>query len=120
MLSFIAWIRQRRLSEDERFDIKFEFGGFSAGKTGWDKALSIILVISIIGAIGVLGYVIANPKVGENFTEFYILGEQGQAANYPEEIILGESATVIVGIINHEQEEARYRVEVKAFGEIMG
>ncbi len=120
LMSVIAWIRQKRLSVEERFEVKYESKSISSGKTSWDKALSIILVISILGAIGVLGYVIANPKVGEKFTEFYILGDGGQAANYPEEITLGDSASVIVGIINHEQGETTYRVEVRAFSEVIG
>lgn len=49
----------------------------------------------------------------EPFTEFYILGSEGTAENYPTEYILGESGTVIVGIINHEQRPANYTVEVK-------
>ena len=38
------------------------------------KALSIVLVVSILGALGILGYIIAIPKVVEGFTEFYIPG----------------------------------------------
>jgi uncharacterized membrane protein len=115
-LSLIAWIRLRRLPEEERFDPRLSIGGAGLGKTGWDRTLSVILIISIVGAVGVLSYVIANPKVGEKFTEFYILGQEGQAAEYPEEITLGSSANVIVGIINHEQEVTSYRVEVVVSG----
>ncbi len=50
---------------------------------GWDKALSVILALTILGAIGTLGYAIASPKVGEKFTEFYIEGLEGKAADYP-------------------------------------
>jgi len=83
---------------------------------GWDKALSIILVIVILGALGMLGYVIASPKVGERFTEFYIEGLEGKAADYPKELALGEEGKVIVGIINREHETATYRVEVMIDG----
>lgn len=77
-----------------------------------DRALSIILVIAILGAIGALGYVIATPKAGEKFTEFYLLGLSGEAADYPKELAVGEEGEVIVGIINREHDSVTYRVEI--------
>jgi uncharacterized membrane protein len=78
----------------------------------WDKLLTTLLVIAILGAIGALVYTIATPKVGERFTEFYILGPGGKAQDYPRELMVSEEATVIVGIANQEQEPTVYRVEV--------
>lgn len=43
------------------------------------------LIVAILGAIGALGYVIATPKSGPGFTEFYILGLGGKAEKYPSE-----------------------------------
>jgi len=86
------------------------------GGRAWSKVLSIILVIAILGALGVLGYVIAAPKKGEVFTEFYLLGLDGKAMDYPEEIEMGQEAKVVVGIVNHEQEVTSYRVEVRVDG----
>lgn len=81
-----------------------------------DKALSIVLILVILGAIGTLVYVIATPKVGERFTEFYILGPEGKAADYSTELTVGEEAGVIVGIVNREHETVSYRVEVSIDG----
>ncbi len=77
---------------------------------------SIILVLAIVGALGMLGYAIASPRAGEKFTEFYILGLDGKAIDYPEELIVGEEGKVKVGIINREQETATYWVEVAIEG----
>jgi uncharacterized membrane protein len=77
----------------------------------------VVLAVVIAGAIGALGYVIAAPRVGEKFTEFYILGPEGKAEHYPEELKVGEEGRVIVGIVNHEQEQASYKVEVWIDGE---
>ena len=41
--------------------------------------LSVTLVLAIIGALGILGYVIAAPKTGEKFTEFYFLERESKA-----------------------------------------
>lgn len=78
--------------------------------------LIIILAIAIVGTLGTLGYIIVTPKVGETFTEFYILGPEGKATNYPRELKLGESGRVIMGIVNHEDREVTYRVEVSIAG----
>ncbi len=72
----------------------------------------MILVLAILGTVGTLAYVVANPKVGERFTEFYILGEGGMAADYPEELKLGEAGEVTIGIINREQETVTYTVRI--------
>ena len=81
-----------------------------------NRVLSIILVITIMGALGALGYVIATPKVGEKFTEFQVLGLEGEATAYPRELKVGEEGRVIVGIINREHETVSYRMEVKIDG----
>ena len=72
---------------------------------------------AIIAAIGTLIYVISTPKVGERFTEFYILGEGGKAEGYPRKLIVGEEAYVILGIVNHEYESVSYTVKVLIGGE---
>jgi len=113
----IAWYRRRRFGPEERYRV--DPGLFSrikasiwAGQQKVDKLLNIVLVVVILGTVVTLGYVVFNPKVGEKFTEFYILGAQGMADDYPEEIVLGESAWVTLGIINREQELTTYNVEV--------
>ncbi len=77
-----------------------------------DRTLSVILVISIIASIVALGYVIVTTKPGEKFTEFYILGPSGKAADYPTNLRVGQNATIIIGIINHEYRTVNYTVEI--------
>jgi len=90
--------------------IKVKFEGI------WGGVLSIILALAILGALGMLGFTIANPKAGEKFTEFYILGLDGKAIDYPDGLMVGEEGKVLVGIINREQAQATYRVEVAIEG----
>jgi len=116
--SGVAWYRREKLAPEERFRVPFNVRLPSwQGQSLPDKVLSVVLVVAIVGAIGTLGYVIAKPKVGEKFTEFFILNSYGKAANYPTELKVGEEGDVIVGIVNHEQENASYRVEVWIDGE---
>jgi uncharacterized membrane protein len=119
IMSVIAWLRRNRLPREERFGISFSlnFPGW-VGSSRLDKALSVTLVLAIAATIGTLGYVIATPRVGERFTEFYILGLEGRAEDYPRELGVGEEGRVIVGIINREHETVSYRVEVRIEGVI--
>ena len=83
---------------------------------GWDRVLSIILVLIVLGTIGMLAYQVASPGTKERFTVFYILGLNGQAADYPTKLKVGEEGKVIIGIINREQAVATYRVEIRIDG----
>lgn len=109
--SLVGWLRQRRLTEHERFTIQFQLTMPGWGK-GWHRVLTITLVVTILGALGVLSYILVTPKVEEVFTEFYILGQGGKAINYPMNLKIGEESRVIVGIINHEGKEVNYQVAV--------
>jgi len=113
--SLVAWLRRIRLTEYERFAIQFQVTMPSWG-TGWHRVLTITLVIAVIGALGVLSYILITPKVEETFTEYYILGQEGKAINYPMNLKIRDESRVIVGIINHEGKEVSYRVEVAIGG----
>jgi uncharacterized membrane protein len=77
-----------------------------------DKVLTVILVIAILSSVFALIFVVAFPRQGESFTEFYVLGEGGKASNYPHNLTVNESAPVIIGIANHEHRTVNYTVEV--------
>jgi uncharacterized membrane protein len=75
-----------------------------------NKAICTILLVAISGAVGSMACVIFKPGVGEKFTEFYVLGTEGMADNYPLELEVGEKGAVELGIINREGEEITYRI----------
>jgi len=116
----VAYYRQWKLPEAD--SLRFAFGihlPHWLGMTKLNKILSISLIVAILAAIGCLGYVIATPKQGEKFTEFYILGLGGKAQDYPKEAIAGQPMYLIMGIVNHEHQTISYRVEIKTNGEII-
>jgi len=81
-----------------------------------DKALFLSLVVAIVAALGGIVYLVATPQPSEKFTEFYILGPEGKAGNYPQQVILGANVDVIIGVVNHEYQPASYRVEITIYG----
>ncbi len=81
-------------------------------ETKSDRLLSVILIVCIIIAASLMIYAIFIPRQGEHFTEFYILGANHLASDYPMNLSTGENATVILGVINHENAFRYYSVEV--------
>ncbi len=112
----ISFLRRKQVSE--RFNFKFnEFlknfkSSFNA-KSQRDKIIFIVMVIFIVIIISTTAYIITSPEDNEKFTEFYILGSDGKADNYPTNLITGESGKVIIGIVNHEAANTTYRLIVK-------
>ncbi len=116
IVSIIAWFRRRRLPEQEQFAIPFQLKLPGWGKSVSERILSVALVVAILGALGTLGYVVAFPKQGEKFTEFYILDEAGKMADYPQTLAPGATGNVVLGIVNHEYQEVTYRIEIRESG----
>lgn len=116
--STIALYRRRILPKEQRFGLKLHINLPNwRGQSKLDRALTLLLTLSIIGAIGALAYVTAMPTVGEKFTDFYVLDPKGMAEDYPRELVVGERGKVILGIINREYKETTYFVEVKIDGD---
>ena len=91
-----AYWRRMSLPAEERFSIQFRetIGSLKreilADEKGrLDKALTVILILTILISIAALVYVIVTPKQGEKFTEFYILGPGGKAYDYPTSVQAG-------------------------------
>jgi uncharacterized membrane protein len=118
-MAAIAQYRRSLLAQDERFRVPFR-GIFSSVKQEFlpregsrtDRILSAILLIAIVAALGTTLYVIAVPKEGEKFTEFYILGGERKAADYPTDLVAGVPGSIIIGIGNHEYRNTTYVVEL--------
>jgi len=79
----------------------------------FDMKISIMLIIILIVAVAGTVYIIVNPHPGEKFTEFYILGPDGKAGNYPTNLTVGQTGTVYVSIVNHEQSTTNYNLIIK-------
>ncbi|MCZ7399995.1 MAG: DUF1616 domain-containing protein [Candidatus Methanoperedens sp.] len=118
-LLIIAHSRRLELPGEERFEISLNAaiasvkGEIMGEKNRTDKILTIVLILSIMVSLFTLVYVIVTPKQGEKFTEFYLLGPKGKAADYPGEVIPGNPINLIVGIVNHEYSDMNYTLKVQ-------
>jgi len=109
----VAYYRRMRLSVEERLSFAVNIQPIAWKEYALlDKALTIGLVASVILAAGVFAYVMIVPHEGEKFTEFYILDENGTAANYPTRLNASEQGTVMIGVNNHESSTINYTVRI--------
>lgn len=124
-MTIVAIYRRNVLSEDVQFSIRFDKiyevvnNEINAPKSKVDRILSVILIFSIIFAIGMLYYVITVPKIGEKFTEFYILGPSGRADNYSTQLKVGSSTILLTGVVNHEYSPVNYTVQIVLNNDIL-
>jgi len=115
-MSAAAWYRRREVAQDDRVEVTFSVPFSGGGRSSaLDRVLSAVLAVAFLVAIATLGYVVANPKEGERFSEFYILGDESR----PAQLTVGSEAVVVLGIINHERGTMSYTVEVRVAGSLL-
>ncbi|TEB11047.1 DUF1616 domain-containing protein [Pelotomaculum propionicicum] len=78
-----------------------------------ERVLSGFLILALLFTVGFTFYVFSNPNTGEDYTDFYMLGKNGKAENYPQSLAVMEEEYVLTGIINHEHRTVDYYIQVK-------
>ncbi len=81
-----------------------------------NKALAIFLIVAIAATVGSIIYLEVTPQKSEKFTEFYILGTEGKAQDYPKQVILGKPVEILIGVVNHEYKPTSYQIKIKIGG----
>jgi len=93
-----------------------ETGGNDESTERWDRVergLKIVLLgLLIVSLIGVVYVAIDPPRATDPYSEFYLLGPEGIADDYPTRLQPGEQGTVVVGVTNHEGSPTTYHVRV--------
>ncbi len=118
----VAAVRRWNLPVDERFRVPYR-EWIAAGRatalkpnTRADAAVNAVLAISILIAVGSVGYAVAVPQPSEQFSAVYLLTEDDDGAlvadDFPTEFVSGESGELILGIDNNEHRTTEYTVVV--------
>jgi len=79
-----------------------------------EKRIYMLLASALLLAGFSTAWVFLVPSPDEFMTEFYILGQEGLAQDYPRQVAPNEEMSVTMGMVNHERDEHHYRVEVWA------
>ncbi|MEA3558367.1 MAG: DUF1616 domain-containing protein [Candidatus Thermoplasmatota archaeon] len=103
----IAVRRRLGVPMEDRFAIVIDLS-IPEDYTKMDKLLTVGIVVMMVLSVGMLIYIIVVPREGEAFTEFYILGANNMADEYPRNFHLDEEQLVYIGIGNHEHRNMNY------------
>jgi len=118
IMVLVAKYRRAILLPEEQFSLQFlkirsgirdvfiPPGGKKIGRL-LNSLLAVVAIIAIITT----AFVIAFPKQGERFSEFYILGENQRASDYPDQVIAGKTYPLYIGVGNQEFRTVAYTIE---------
>ena len=106
----VAAYRRRAVPAEEAFAINVSLPRWS--QVGLARVAAVLIVVLCSVGFGAAAAFLATSRgSSERFSEFYILGPGGKAEGYPRTLELGDSLTVILGVVNREGEDAGYTIE---------
>lgn len=120
----LAARRRSRLPSGHQFRLPFDRwldavrGAVGPSSSRANRLLSVALGVSILLAAASLGYGLAVPADGEQFTSAALLapGEDGQpvASGYPQSMTAGEPVDLVLKLDNHEGQDVAYTTVIRA------
>ena len=105
LTSVSSWLRSVRLPKEARFSLEFQFRPLPQQGRPKEWILVAVFILIAAGTLVTLGYMLTEPRITDQFTEFYILGIEGETENYPTEIMVGEERKINIGIEKNEHEK---------------
>lgn len=117
--SLVAGHKRRILAESERFPADIRPVIAATRRLPW---VTIGLSAMVMGLVLFLGFrfgVLGGSRVGEAFTEFYVLGPSGKAEGYPRNLFPDQEAEVILGVVNQEGQLTNYTIEIRGEGRLL-
>lgn len=116
LLAMLAVIRRLLLPEEDRFSLFQEVmsvGVLSHSVPGRAERLCLqLLIIVVLLFVVVTVLMMAIPREGEHYTEFYLLGEDQTMTSLSFPATFNDSFPVVIGVKNHEYRPITYTVEV--------
>jgi uncharacterized membrane protein len=113
--SAAALLRRRRLPPEERPRLHFDLDprGWWAAQDRLGRLLYGLLAAALFLALLSAAAILLLPRPGEQLTEFYLLGPDDLAEDYPRQATPGQPLAVTVGIANHEGVAVTYYLQVR-------
>lgn len=116
ILSFIIFIIRINIPPEEKFTIKSDLisriNNIFKDKSNKEKISFLVFSSLMIISLLILVYITFSPNLEDTFTEFYLLGPDGEISNIPTNFKLDEEKNIIVRIINHENKAINYRLVI--------
>ena len=113
ILILTAIIRTMQVQEEDRYfwELSLEVPSRS-NSSNYDLALVASLLIMLTYSVSIFTPVIPSIGEPEEFTEFYILGPEVLAEDYPTNIGDDDPLAIFIGIENHESSDEIYILQI--------
>ena len=85
-----------------------------------ERNVMLIMAGALFIAIITAAWIFLTPSPNQYMTEFYILGQEGLAEDYPREMIMGQILTITTGITNREGITSTYSIQIKSNDQVIG
>lgn len=117
--SLVAIYRRSRLTRDEinADETELDLRGWWKSQNSFGRVLFALIPLSVVIGIVLIAYVLPAASPDKQFTEFYVLGTSGVAANYPIEVKAGQPFILKVGVTNHEGNDITYSIQAHMNGQ---
>lgn len=121
--SLLTLYRRSKIPHVERLSLRSDFFDNVkqrfVGVTRKEKYSFVLLSILLIVSVAFLVHLSMNPRLDEKYSEFYILGPDGDATEVPSDFRAGEEKSMIVRIVNHEHDIVDYMLQIVYEGDII-
>jgi uncharacterized membrane protein len=77
-----------------------------------EQRMMLIMAGALVIALVSAAWIFLVPSENQYMTEFYMLGPEGLAENYPREATIGQVQKVTIGVTNHENSMMEYSFDV--------
>ena len=113
ILILSAVTRTMQVQEEDRYfwELSLDLPSRS-NSSNYDLALVASLLIMLTYSISLFTPVMPSIGEPEEFTEFYILGPEVIAADYPTNIGDDDPLSIFIGIENHESSDETYKLQI--------
>lgn len=122
ILVIFATYRRNILSENDRFSIlshktsaKYSDNQYGDNKYSNNRRKidisSILIIFLLVVLVSLIYFVMIVPKIGERFTEFYVLNSSDRSDNYKTNLRLNTTYNYLVGITNYEYAPTNYTLK---------
>lgn len=113
----IAVYRQRNIVQQGEATATFGTWWQSLSSQSQIISALFVLVILVSSFIAVANFLARKPA--QNFTEFYLVGPEQIALDYPYSVTKGQPFKLSVGVANHEGKDFTYSIEARMNGQIL-
>lgn len=79
----------------------------------WRVRVAILLGGLLLAVTAYTMYIVLTPGSESRFTEFYALGAQRSAVNYPRDVVRGSKLSLMLGVNNRERVASNYVIMIR-------